>query len=293
MKTFKPMLAGRVEHVGQVSFPCLGSPKLDGVRAVVHNGVVYSRNLKPIPNKHVQNLFGRDWAESLDGELVVGLPTAPDCYRSTMSGVMTAAGEPDVTFWVFDNVATPTLTFLDRFQMAVRAITGRVCVQHVHHELLNSAANLDAFEAKCLAAGYEGVMLRSTDGEYKFGRSTLIEGGLLKVKRFLDAEAEIVGFEELMHNGNEATTDELGRTKRSSHKANKSGRGVLGALVCRTPDGVMFNIGTGFDDFTRAELWARRMSIPGQLVKYRYFPSGNKQAPRFPVFLGLRDRRDA
>jgi len=68
--------------------------------------------------------------------------------------------------------------------------------------VINSAEELDAFEAACLRDGFEGVMLRSPSGRYKFGRSTLKENLLLKLKRFEDAEAQIIGFEELSHNAN-------------------------------------------------------------------------------------------
>ena len=90
-----------------------------------------------------------------------------------------------------------------------------------------------------------------------------------------------------MHNGNEATTNELGRTKRSSHQAGKTGRGDLGALIVRFYD-VEFNIGTGFDDVERAEIWNHRDRFLGKLAKFKYFSVGVKDAPRHPVFLGWR-----
>jgi hypothetical protein len=136
------------------------------------------------------------------------------------------------------------------------------------------------------------LILRDHNEKYKMGRSTASEQGMLKLKRFLDAEAEVIGFQERMHNGNEATTNELGRTSRSSHKSGKSGRGDLGALIVRTPEGIEFGIGSGFDDNTRQSIWANQDDYLGRLVKYKYFPLGSKDAPRHPVFLGWRDRSD-
>lgn len=95
-----------------------------------------------------------------------------------------------------------------------------------------------------------------------------------------------------MHNGNEATVNELGRTKRSSHKENKTGRGDLGALVLRHPDGFTFNVGTGFTDDDRALVWKDRDTFVGKLAKVKYFAIGMKDAPRHPVFLGWRDGSD-
>ena len=149
-----------------------------------------------------------------------------------------------------------------------------------------------------LAAGYEGLMLNAADAAYKFGRSTTKEGALLKLKIFADAEARVVGAEEQLHNNNVAITDALGRTKRSTHKANKTGKGTLGALKVVGLNGpykdAEFSIGTGLDDALRAELWNLHGAgaLGGRVVKYKYFPSGTKDAPRFPVFLGFRELSD-
>ena len=70
----KPMLAAKTDGKG-LSYPLLASPKLDEVRALIINGVVMSRSFKPIPNAHVQELFGRPEYNGLDGELIVGSPT--------------------------------------------------------------------------------------------------------------------------------------------------------------------------------------------------------------------------
>jgi len=132
-------------------------------------------------------------------------------------------------------------------------------------------------------------MLRHQNGPYKHGRSTEREGWLLKLKRFDDSEAVILSAYELMHNANEATQNELGYTERSSHKAGMVGKGVLGGLSVRDVySGVEFDIGTGFDQATREALWKQRDQLPEQVIKYKFFASGVKDKPRFPVFLGFR-----
>ena len=165
-------------------------------------------------------------------------------------------------------------------------------VEPVPHWQVDDEAQLLEIEANLLARGAEGVMVRSIGGIYKFGRSTVKDGILGKLKRFADAEYKVVGFQERMHNGNEATTDALGRTERSSHKENKTGRGDLGALVLETPDGQSFNCGTGFDDATRSEIWGNRDKYIGQFAKIKSFLIGVKDLPRFPVFLGFRSSED-
>ena len=286
MKSFKPMLASPFDEA-LLKFPVLASPKLDGVRAIVRDGVVLSRALKPIPNKWVQQRFSH--LEHFDGELIVGASNHPDVLRTTTSGVMRVEGEPDVSFHVFDHVENHARLYTVRYDLLEEDTEINVFVVP-QHELVNTF-ELNAFEHEVLAEGYEGVMLRHPDAPYKFGRSTAREGYLLKVKRFHDAEFEIVGFEEEMFNANEATTSELGRTKRSSHKANKIPKGRLGALVLKYGD-TTFNCGTGFNDAERERIWAERDSYLGMLAKIKYFAHGIKDVPKLPSFLGIRDERD-
>jgi DNA ligase-1 len=272
----------------KLHFPLLASPKLDGVRAVVRGGVVYSRSNKPIPNKYVQALFSP--YEHYDGELIVGEPTAHDVYRKTTSGVMSVEGAPDVRFYVFDHVEHLSNPYQERQMRCIR-FNKKTTFPH-HQELIYTLDELLTYESEVLEQGYEGLILRDPSAPYKMGRSTMKEGYLLKLKRFTDAEFEVVGFEERQHNGNEATTNELGRTKRSSHKAGKSGRGDLGALVLRLSPESTFSVGAGFTDSERAAIWASRDECLGRLAKVKFFQIGMKDKPRHPVFLGFRDRMD-
>ncbi len=299
MSTFKPMLSATVDDVTKLRFPLLASHKLDGVRAIVRNGVLVSRNLKPIPNHHVQQLFGRSELEGLDGELIMGDPADPAAFRLTSSAVMSHEGEPAVAFYVFDLVIPdPDLTFSARLvilQAKLKQLKRRD-VKLLDQATVHGQDELDAFETLSLDRGYEGVMLRSKDGLYKHGRSTFKEHGLMKLKRFEDAEAKVLGFDEQLHNANEATTNALGAKERSSKKAGMVGKNTLGALrvvgLNGPYKGVEFNIGSGFDAATRDAIWAQRERWTGKVVKYKYFPIGSKDAPRFPVFLGERAKQD-
>lgn len=300
---FKPMLAATHTKAALLRFPLYASPKIDGVRCVIFDGVAYSRTLKPIPNPFVQewaNANGPDFLNYMDGELVVGPATAPNVMQATTSGVMRKKGEPDFSFHAFDFVRIVGLSYASR----LKDLDGRYLsvdpfadgprrVNLVPHRLIHSHDELNRYERECLALGYEGIMLRDPEGGYKFGRSTEREGGLVKVKRFSDAEAEVIGFEEEMHNGNEATTDALGRTERSTQASGLIGKGRLGALrVQGIPHPFKFNIGTGFTAAQRADLWDRREELLGALVTYKYFDHGIKEAPRHPVFKAFRAKED-
>lgn len=283
---FKPLLASPAD-LENLRFPLMVSAKLDGVRAIVRGGQVLSRSLKPIPNLHVQSKFGVSEFEGFDGELIVGRPVSKTCYTDTVSGVMRISGEPDVRFYVFDDITWPKRGYYERRPR----FPGTEGLVEVAQSIVHSLDELLAMEERHLTLGYEGLILRDPNAPYKFGRSTTKEGILLKLKRFTDSEFQIVGFEERQHNGNEATTNELGRTKRSSHKENKTGRGDLGALILKHGD-ITFNCGTGFDDALRAEIWANKSKYLGKMAKIKHFEVGAKDAPRHPVWLGLRDARD-
>ena len=281
--SFKPTLAVAADF-NKIVYPVYASPKLDGIRCSIVGGKALTRTLKPIPNVHTYELLSRPEYEGLDGELIVGSPTSKTVYTDTVSAIMKHSRWPEFTYYVFDmhNVPSPYEHRLATVLTQVTALGG--CLKLLEQIKLYNEAELLDYEAKCVEQGYEGIILRSPTAPYKFGRSTVNEGYLLKVKRFEDSEAEIIGIEEEMYNGNAAETNELGRTKRSSAKAGKVGKGTMGALIMRdVRSGVEFNLGTGFTAAQRAADWPI-----GTVHKYKYFPIGVKDKPRHPVYLGPR-----
>jgi len=162
---------------------------------------------------------------------------------------------------------------------------------------ITTLAELAAFEAGALAAGYEGVMLRSLDGPYKQGRATLNQGWLMKLKRYVDAEARIVSCYEEMENQNTEFTNELGRTARSSAKDGKVGKGQLGGFdvigINGAYKGVEFRVSSSsIDHEERKLLWASRHALTDLFLTYKYFPIGSDLKPRAPVFKAFRDAED-
>lgn len=290
-KPFKPMLAAAVEDVSALTFPLIASPKLDGIRCIVRNGVAYSRSNKPIRNRYIQQCISEYSSdlEGLDGELIVGSPTACDVYRVTNSAVMSADGTPDFKFFVFDRINREGFAdSLRHFQYHALPPFAKL----LDHTCLTCVDELLEYEQAVLESGYEGVMLRHPDSPYKQNRSTLNEGYLMKLKRFSDAEAVCIGYGELMHNGNEAKTNELGHTDRSSAKGGLYGGNTLGYLLCKTDEGVEFKIGTGFTQTDRRNLWEQAETLIGRTVKFKFLEIGIKEAPRHPVWLGFRDADD-
>jgi DNA ligase-1 len=296
MELKRVMLATAVKDLATLKYPLLASVKIDGIRATNVKGRLLSRSMKEIPNDYTACCFGGPRFHGLDGELVVGNAYDKNLMQQTTSGVMSVGDEPDVKWYIFDKWDEPG-PFHARAQVArlaatVNAQAGTPMVW-VPQRRIDNLNELKAFEEESVGLGYEGIMLRDPNGPYKQNRSTLKEGYLLKVKRFEDGEAIVLDTIEQETNTNEATTDERGFTKRSSHQAGKTQAGTLGALSVRDlVSGVEFSIGTGFSAEQRANLWEGRKYLVGKIVKYKHFPVGVKNAPRFPVFLGFRDRRD-
>lgn len=301
---WKPLLAWKPEKdevleekLAGIKFPVLVSTKLDGIRATVQGGQLVSRTLKPIPNKNVREMF-KDLPEGLDGELVYGAPNAPDVFRNTTSIVMSDSKPADgIKYYVFDKYDA-NLGFQRRLLAYQEACDNLVaplsdCVVTVAQI---GAANLEkvlVMEECFTSNGYEGLMIRSMDGRYKEGRSTFNDGILLKVKRFVDSEATILSAYEMEHNDNEAQTNELGRTKRSSAKAGMRAAGVLGGFNVRDIEtGVEFSVGSGFDAEQKIAYWNDREALVGKIIKYKYLPVGQKDKPRHPIFLAFRNPID-
>jgi DNA ligase-1 len=88
----------------------------------------------------------------------------------------------------------------------------------------------------------------------------------------MDGEARIIGFQELMHNRNEAFSNELGHTARSKAAEGLEAGGILGALICvDLESGVTFNIGSGMDLRMREEIYKNQEQYLDRIVKFKSF----------------------
>lgn len=125
------------------------------------------------------------------------------------------------------------------------------------------------FNKQMVEQGYEGIMIKDVDAVYECKRSA----SWLKQKPFIEVSLEVVNVEE--------------GTGRNIDK--------LGALVCSGKDDgkqITVNVGSGFSDVNRDELWACRDTLAGQVVEVRADAVTQNQdgtySLRFPRFLRFR-----
>lgn len=289
----RPMLASTPteeilkKHLSET--PLLASVKLDGIRAITTENGLVSRSLKPIRNKFIQEAL-QNLPAGTDGELIVGTANSPNVFSATVSGVMSGGGEPDFSYHVFDiwNSKEP-------YSERNESLSNLIVQPHCHileQKPIKTFEELEVFEQKTCAAGYEGVIVRRPDSPYKFNRATNREGYLMKIKRFKDSEATIISVNQKFHNANLPVENELGLTSRSSSKKNKVSLEQVGSFEVEDIEkGWIFEV-HGFSHSNAALWWENRDSLVGKIITYKYLAVGMLNVPRHPIFKGFRDPID-
>jgi DNA ligase 1 len=274
-----PMLAHKYkDHAKKIKFPCMGQPKLDGIRciAIKKDGVVtlWTRTRKPI--KSVPHIVAAVAAISgdnfvLDGELY------NHEYRQDFDTIIELVrpdepveGHEAVQYHVYDTVNIQP--FRLRTGWLVQVLTFLPLagpIMRVETHIVDSADMVDAFHELMLAHGYEGAMLRNADSPYVNKRSY----DLQKVKKFVDEEFDIVDFEE-------------GRGRLQGH---------VGSFICKVPSWATVGAGKTFkakqkgktsklkEYFNDHSLWrGKKLTVQYQNLT----PDG---IPRFPVGKSIRN----
>lgn len=266
----KPMKAATVKSLEMLQFPLYVQPKLDGIRALVSHGKVYSRSGELIPNIKVQEAYGH--LHGYDGELLM------DTFAETSSAVMSIAGNKLAKYVPYDNwsvaggYAKRWHTLKDGLPFEI--VNSIACVREVMNRL-----------------GGEGIILRKPGAFYYHGASTLNSGSLLRIKNFETSEAKVIGFECLNRSSLQSTSP-LGYAKNSHKAEHKIPQDMLGSLLCQTVEGVIFSVGTGFTVAQKKEIWKNQRKYLGQYISYQHLPFGALESPRSPSFRGWRPQFD-
>lgn len=270
---FKPMLAQSYKGF-ELWNTVFAQPKLDGMRCIATKAGLFSRQGKPIlgcPHifKALAPAFEADPGLILDGELYNH--ELKDDFPKLMS--LCKKADPDeeelaesrkmVQYHVYDCPSKATYKFSTRITylgQLFQDVQFDDCIRAVPTVAFDgqpeSAKLFDEFHGKCVAAGYEGSMLR-IDQPYEQKRSK----NLLKRKDFIDAEFEVIRLEE--------------------GKGNWSG--AIKSVVCKAANGQEFGAGLkGSRDYA--------VSLIGKSFKtatVRFFELTPDGIPRFGIVTAL------
>jgi DNA ligase-1 len=161
-----------------------------------------------------------------------------------------------VSFWVEQNKdLLPNVTALNNELVDLDTVEGQTRFKEIN--------------AKAVAGGYEGIMIKDPNAGYECKRSV----AWLKLKPFIEVSLEVVAVEE-------GTGKNIGK---------------LGALVCEGEDDgrrIKVNVGSGLTDNNRDTYWSGRDTLIGNIVEVRADAVTQNQdgtySLRFPRFKGFR-----
>lgn len=199
-KLLNPMLAHDYRKQGhRIEFPAYAQPKLDGVRCLVYKdkteGVVFmSRGGKKYPPIKrivdvVTPLFEENPELILDGELYI--------HGESLQNIVSAVKKhkeltSKVEFWCFD-VAIEGKPYKERrlIKKVLSSLKHRDgCLVFLIDVRAKDEDHLKELHDLWVNVGYEGIMVRNVDGDYKFNHRS---PDLQKYKVFMDKEFPIIG----------------------------------------------------------------------------------------------------
>ena len=233
------------------------SEKLDGVRAYWDGERFLSKqgNVYNAPE-----WFTEGFPDTLmDGELWMGRGRFAELSGAVRKQVPVDEEWRKIRYMVFDLPASRQ-PFSGRVQQMRERLAplSSAFLAMVEQQPALSHTELMVRLDKVTESGAEGLMLHHGESLYRAGRSS----DVLKVKRYQDAEAVVVGH-----------TDGAGKYE-----------GMMGALVVELAEGRQFKIGTGFSD-------AERAAPPplGAVISYKFYGLTATGLPRFASFMRIRD----
>lgn len=191
-----PMLANDYLKQGhRIKYPCYASAKLDGVRclAIRHEDKVElkSRGGKDYSVPHIQQelMYAMQPGDVWDGELYI--------HGKFLEEIVSAVkkwneNSKDIKFVIFDVVNA--LPYSERLKCAQdMRFNPNGNLEFLYPEVVFSEDEMKAIHKRYVACGYEGIMLRNSDGLYESGKRS---ADLQKYKEFFDEEFQIVAVGE-------------------------------------------------------------------------------------------------
>lgn len=313
VKTFSPILAPNEQpNLNELKYPLLVSRKLDGVRCIIYRGQILSRSLKPIPNKQLKEKLEsiRKYSEEMnmifDGEIYSPYLT----FQQIISFVMTedftdkksikkfgkVLEIPEhLKFYCFDLLDSCSEKSFSHRIGQIRSLESMFTniVKNVEHTLCKNAKEVEDLFEIALKEGCEGLILRDPNGRYKFGRGTLKEGIIYKVKPFVTFDAQITGVVQSTEVNPIADKkiNELGYSVTSKKKDDRILINKASAFYVNY-EGKELKVVLAMTDEEKEEVWKNRDSYIGRTIEYKGMLIGAKDLPRHPVFVRFREDKD-
>jgi len=280
-----------IKILDEVSYPVRVEPKLDGLRciAVKQGGVVtfYTRNgtvLETLPTIKAEleqasyddvvldgEAMGKDWSES------ASVLMARKSKHDDSNIVYNVFDAMPLRSWVEQACPMTYKSRLDIVSMVIASLAAQSeHVKPVPHIVATSEDELKSYFAKCMDAGFEGVMLKTVDTPYVFKRSE----NILKLKPCVTYEGVIVDHYE----GRRGTKRE----------------GLFGGFGIVLPNGVVTRLGGGYSDALKADIQLHGPdTYLGKIVEIEAQPDPltpdgltSDGKARFPVFMRFRSESD-
>jgi len=289
----------------KLRFPAIVSCKIDGVRGCFLNNNFTARTLKQYRNKRMTEAFSNPLLQGFDGELALGEPNNPALCRTTTSYVNSFSYNteegllPD--WYIFDWVTPETrnMPYSNRIALAKQHIMNLkledprkfAFLKTLPEEVIcNNIQQVEEAHTRFMLLGYEGTVVRWANAPHKDGRSTVNQSWFMRIKDTKSEEATIIDFVEAQENLNRAQKNALGLTERSTHKGNKIGKGMVGALVVKLADGSIEQIGPGqMTHEERYKYFEQPNDLIGRTCTFKSMAYGEHKKLRQARFVEFRD----
>ena len=318
---FKPMLAENQQpDLDTLSFPQFISKKMDGMRIIFYKGQILTRSLKSLPNKQLREKFEpiRKWTEEtgniLDGECYSDKLNFQQIISFCMTDDFTDKKSikkfgkvmeipESLRFYCFDSLKNEEdkRVFIKRIEdiYTLTSPTKNPKIYDVATSVdqyeVNTREELENFFEQSLKDGYEGLILKNPNGEYKYGRTTLKENLMYKLKPFETFDGKIKGVvqsTEVDPNA-EKKINELGRSVTSKKKDDRITIQKASAFYVDY-EGKELKVVLAMTDEEKEEVWKNRDSYIGKWVEYKAMKIGMKEdgLPRHPVMIRYREDKN-
>ena len=275
---FEPMLAKKYEDVfSSELLPVYVNVKLDGIRCIVTNKGMFSRNGKLILSathirKSLQWFFDKNPLAILDGELYCGklnndfnkIVSLIKKTKPTQEDLEESANV--IEYWIYDFPSEKS-NFKERYEALdekLFKLNSDSKIIKVDAHLVNCVEKLDTLYGEAITNGFEGQMIR-LNGKYENKRSK----NLLKRKEFMDDEFTILDIIE----------GEGSRT------------GTAGYMTFKTQAGISFKSNIKGSHKYLKEVLKNKNILIGKQATIKFFNyTPDKEIPRFPYVIKI-DRK--